>query len=100
MGSWGKCHSCVNINPESLTNFLVTVDQMERIESCYLCEVLHFLLRERLGTPLVKLSVDLVDVDNEAALDLLYALFKHCECYERIVMHIPYDPMLALCRNT
>ena len=79
MGSWGKCHSCVNINPESLTNFLITVDQMERIESCYLCEVLHFLLKKRHGAPLVKLPVDLVDKDNEAALNLLCALFKHCE---------------------
>ena len=61
------------------------------MECSYVCEVLHFLLRERYGTPLVKLSVDLVDVDNEAALHLLCALFKHCECYERIVMHIRTD---------
>lgn len=105
MESWEKCYSCVSviINPEWLANFLITVDQMERMESCYLCEVLHFLLRERYGIPLVKLSIDLVDVENEAALDLLYTLFKHCECYERIVMHIqiiPYDPMPALCHNT
>ena len=64
--------------------FFVTVDQMKRIESGYLCEVLHFLLNKRYGTPLVKLSVDLVDVDNEASLDLLCALFKHCKCQERI----------------
>ena len=76
---------------------------MERMESGYLCEVLHFLLRERHGTPLVKLPIDLVDEDNEAALHLLCALFKHCECYERIVMHIhiiPYESMSALCHNT
>ena len=91
MGSWGKCHSCVNINPESLTNFLITVDQIERVESCYLCEVLHFLLRKRYGIPLVKLGIDLVDKDNEAVLDLLCVLFKHCKCYERIVMHICTD---------
>ena len=52
---------------------------MERMESGYVCEVLHFLLKERLGTPLVKLGVDLVNMDNEASLDLLCALFKHCE---------------------
>ena len=56
---------------------------MERVESGYLCEVLHFLLKKRHGTPLVKLPVDLVDVDNEASLDLLCALFKHCECHEK-----------------
>ena len=74
---------CVSVimNPKSLINFLVAVDKMERMESGYLCEVLHFLLRERLGTPFLKISVDLVDVDNEASLDLLCALFKHCECY-------------------
>ena len=52
------------------------------IKSGYLCEVLHFLLKERHGTPLVKLPVDLVEVDNEASLDLLCALFKHCEYHE------------------
>ena len=61
---------------------------MERMESSYLCEVLHFLLKERLGQPLVKLAVDLVEIDNEPSLDLLCALFKHCECYKRIVMHM------------
>jgi len=60
-----------------------TVDQMKRMECSYVCEVLHFLLRERHGTPLVKLPVDLVDKDNEASLDLLCALFKHCECHEK-----------------
>ena len=55
---------------------------MEKMESGYLCEVLHYLLIDRLGTPLVKIPVDLVDVDHEAALDLLYALFKHCKCNE------------------
>ena len=62
------------------TCIFVTIDQMERMESGYLCEVLHFLLKKRHGTPLVKLPVDLVDVDNEASLDLLCALFKHCKC--------------------
>ena len=52
------------------------------MKSGYLCEILDFLLRERHGTPLVKLPVDLVEVDNEASLDLLCALFKHCECHE------------------
>lgn len=51
------------------------------MKSGYLCEVLHFLLMERLGTPLVKITVDLVDEDNEASLDLLCALFKHCKSY-------------------
>ena len=53
------------------------------MESGYLCEVLHFLLKERHGTSLVKLPVDLVEVDNEASLNLLCALFKHCECHEK-----------------
>ena len=53
------------------------------MESGYLCEILDFLMRERHGTPLVKLPVDLVEVDNEASLDLLCALFKHCECHEK-----------------
>ena len=52
------------------------------MECGYACEVLHFLLKKRIGTQLVKLSVDLVDVDNKASLDLLCALFKHSECYE------------------
>ena len=52
------------------------------MKSDYACEVLHFLLRERHGTPLVKLPVDLVDLDNEASLDLLCALFKHSEYFE------------------
>ena len=51
----------------------------------YVCEVLHFLLKERYGTPLVKLPVDLVDVDNEASLDLLSALFEHCKCKENCI---------------
>ena len=55
---------------------------MKRMKSDYLCEVLDFLLKKRHGTPLVKLPVDLVDVDNEASLDLLCALFKHCKCKE------------------
>ena len=47
-------------------------------------EILRYLLNERHGTQLVKLSVSQPDVDNEAALDLLCALFKHCECH----MHV------------
>ena len=53
---------------------------MKRMECSYVCEVLHFLLRERYGAPLVKLSVDLVDKDNEASLNLLCALFNHSKC--------------------
>ena len=62
------------------------------MKSDYLCEVLHFLLKERHGTPLVKLTVDLVEVDNEASLNLLCALFKHCEwhenCYDYTVHYL------------
>ena len=68
----------------AMTNFLTHVDQME-CKSSYVCEVLHFLLKERYGTPLVKLSLDLVDVDNEASLDLLCALFKHCEYHKNYI---------------
>ena len=50
------------------------------MDSSSFFEVLDFLLKERHGTPLVKLTVDLVDVDNEASLDLLCALFKHSKC--------------------
>ena len=53
---------------------------MKEMENGYICGVLDFLLRKRYGAPLVLLSVDLVEVDNEASLDLLCALFKHCEC--------------------
>ena len=53
----------------------------------FICEVLQYLLKDRFGTQLVKLSVDLADVDNKAALDLLCALFKHCECH-KIVVHL------------
>ena len=53
---------------------------MKEMENGYICEVLDFLLRKRYGAPLVLLSVDLVEVDNEASLRLLCALFKHCEC--------------------
>ena len=63
-------------------SLIISVDQMKKMESDYACEVLHFLLRERHGTPLVKLPVDLVDKDNEASLVLLCALFKHCKYYE------------------
>ena len=73
------------INMHSTFFPFITVDQMERMECSYVCEVLHFLLRERHGTPLVKLPVDLVDKDNEASLDLLYALFKHCEYHENCI---------------
>ena len=64
---------------------MVTVDQMKNMESGYICEVLHFLLKKRHGTPFVKMPVDLVDVDNEASLDLLSALFKHCEFNENSI---------------
>ena len=53
---------------------------MKEMKIGYVCEVLHFLLRKRCGGRLVKMPVDLVEVDNEASLDLLCALFKHCEC--------------------
>ena len=67
---------------------------MEKMESGYLCEVLHYLLIDRLGTPLVKIPVDLVDVDHEAALDLLYALFKHCKCNEDWAAYAQYHNRL------
>ena len=51
----------------------------------YLCAVLQFLLKSgQYGTPLVKMPVDLTDKDNEASLELLCALFKHCECHENL----------------
>ena len=50
---------------------------MKWVDCSNFLEVLDFLLKKRHGTPLVKLTVDLVDVDNEASLDLLCALFKH-----------------------
>ena len=65
------------------------------MESGYLCEVLHFLLKKRYGTPLVKLTVDLVDVDNEASLDLLGALLKHCKCNENCIYTLPLMSSLA-----
>ena len=58
---------------------------MKRMEYSYLCEILHFLLKERHGTPLLKLTVDIVDLDNEASLDLLCSLFKHCKCKENYI---------------
>jgi len=64
----------------------VHVDKLTGMDCSYLCDILHYLLKERFGTPLVKLSVDLVDVDNKATLDLLCALFKHCKCHEEVVM--------------
>ena len=66
-------------------NFYITIDQMEKVEIGYLCEVLHYLLNNRIWTSLVKLAVDQLDVNQEAALDLLCALFKHRECQE---MHV------------
>ena len=70
------------INHKELNNVLhYTIDKMERMESGYLCEVLHYLLQKRLGVPLVKTTVDLVDKDNEASLDLMCALLKHCKSY-------------------
>ena len=64
-----------------VTHHFITVDQMKKMESGFVCEVLHFLLKKssRYGTPLVKFPVDLVEMDNEASLDLLRALFKHSE---------------------
>lgn len=61
-----------------------TVEQMGSMESGYVCEVLHYFLKDRFGTQLIKLAVDLVDADNEASLELLCALFKHRECYGTI----------------
>ena len=57
---------------------------MKQMECGYTCEVLHYLLKDRFGTSLVRLSVDLVDLDNMASLDLLSALFKHRECHYNI----------------
>ena len=74
-----NCLWLYTIIMNQLRQTFYTVDQMKRMECSYVCEVLHFLLKKRLGTPLVKLSVDLVDVDNEASLNLLCALFKHRE---------------------
>ena len=52
------------------------------MERGYLCAVLQFLLKSgTYGTPLVKMPVD---KDNEASLELLCALFKHCECHENL----------------
>ena len=51
----------------------------------FVCEVLHYLLAERFGTQLIKLSIDLPDVDNMATLDLLCVLFKHRECYKYLL---------------
>ena len=71
-------------------NFYITIDRMEKVESGYLCEVLHYLLNNRLRTSLVKLAVDQLDVDQETALDLLCALFKHCKCQE--IMYLVTGP--------
>ena len=58
---------------------------MEKIDRGYLCAVLQFLLKsDQYSLPLVTLPVHLVDKDNEASLDLLCALFKHCECHENL----------------
>ena len=61
-----------------------TVEQMRQMESGYVFEVLHYFLKDRFGTQLITLAVDLVDADNEASLELLCALFKHRECYGTI----------------
>ena len=77
-------YSCASVKIKTqITDvlFCITIDQMDGMEIGYLCEALHYLLRERLGTPLVRISVDLVDKDNEASFDLLCALFKHCKRY-------------------
>ena len=49
------------------------------MECGYVCEVIRYLLKNRLGTSLVILDVLLSDMDNRAALDLLCALFKQRE---------------------
>lgn len=55
------------------------------MERGYLCAVLQFLLKsDQYSLPLVTLPVHLVDKDNEASLDLLCALFKHCEYHENL----------------
>ena len=59
----------------------------------FICEVLQYLLKDRFGTQLVKLSVDLADVDNKAALDLLCALFKHSECHKNSSAFAEYTYM-------
>ena len=84
-----KCFTISNYKSATdIPIFFVTIDQMEKMESGYLCEVLHFILKKRHGTPLVKLPVDLADVDNEASLDLLRVLFKHCKCRITIITRI------------
>ena len=90
-----KCFTISNYKSATIPLFFVTIDQMEKMESGYLCEVLHFLLKKRHGTPLVKLPVDLVDVDNEASLDLLCALFKHSENHENYI----WQTSLSFCTN-
>ena len=80
---WGYSYICHY--KSCMGNFYITIDRMEKVESGYLCEVLHYLLNNRLRTSLVKLAVDQLDVDQETALDLLCALFKHCKCQE---MHV------------
>ena len=52
-------------------------------------EVLCYLLMGRCGTlQLVTFSVLQVDEDNEAALDLLSALFKHCHSVSLIYRYL------------
>ena len=64
---------------------IITPDWMEKMERGYLCAVLQFLLKsDQYSLPLVTLPVHLVDKDNEASLDLLCALFKHCEYHENL----------------
>ena len=80
-----------------MTKFLLLhVGQMKQMECDYTCEVLHYLLKDRFGTSLVKLSVDLVDLDNKASLDLLSALFKHRECHnnDAFIIYLVYSPIV------
>ena len=67
---------------------LFTIIAKKSMECGYVCEVLHYLLKKRLGgTSFVELSTILADVDNKAALDLLCALFKHSECHKNCGAH-------------
>ena len=72
-------YRCAGINIKLY--FSPTLDK-KKLADGYVCEILHYLLKDRIGTSLVKLSVDLADMDNKAALELLSALFEHCECHE------------------
>ena len=74
-------HTVLKITAHTNEHSFITID-LKPMKYGYVCEVLYFLLRKRFGCPLIDLPVHLKDVDNEATLDLLCALFKHRECYE------------------